>query len=132
MAKTKKAKIVRVPGTTNNITKGIINFINARPGCFAFRVNNAGVYDEAKKTYRNSGRAGIADIIACMYGEFVAIEVKNKATRDRMSKAQKAFEEAVEEAGGWHFIVTDYDGFIKYIDGPQPLIYDKRDEPFRP
>jgi hypothetical protein len=131
MPTTKRTKIVRVPGTTNNITKGIINYINARKDCFAFRVNNAGVYDEAKKVYRKSDRSGIADIIACLWGEFVAIEVKNKTTRDRMSEAQKGFEAAVTDAGGWYFIVTDYEEFVKLFEEPRPLLYDKREEGYR-
>lgn len=127
MATKKRVKVVRVPGTTNNITKGIINYLASR-GHFAFRVNNTGVWDEQKQLFRKTGSEGVADIIGCinsihrmpgvnfLYGQFIAIEVKNKATRDRMSAAQKEFRDCTESALGIYFVAKGYEEFVQWFE----------------
>lgn len=130
MAK-KMSKIVRVPATTNNITKGIINYLNAS-GHFAFRVNSGGVYDPTKGSFRANAKAGAADIICCIKrryvnpiclsgparisGEFLAVEVKNKATKDRARPAQQRFGASVVGAHGVYFIASGYNEFVTWFE----------------
>ncbi len=126
---TRKTKIVRVPATTNNITKGIINYLNAK-GHFAFRVNSGGVWDPRTNEFRRGRSAGVADILCCIKvetteafgggfnyrGEFLAIEVKNGATKDRSRPAQRMFGEKLEAAGGDYTVARSYDQFVKWFE----------------
>jgi hypothetical protein len=118
----KKIKLVRVPGTTNNITKGIINYLNSR-GHFAFRVNSGGVWDPTKKRFRAGRSAGVSDILCCLKGgpifsggRFLAIEVKNEATKDRIRPAQTAFKANVAAADGYYVTAASYDGFVSWFN----------------
>ena len=48
---------------TNALTAAAIRLINRMPNCAAYRINNVGVWDEAKKIHRKSNtQKGIADI----------------------------------------------------------------------
>ncbi|MFZ1736018.1 MAG: hypothetical protein WAU31_03730, partial [Candidatus Moraniibacteriota bacterium] len=38
--------------TANRITANIIRVVNTQPGCIAYRVNNTGIWDEAKQVFR--------------------------------------------------------------------------------
>jgi hypothetical protein len=55
------------------------------------------------------GRAGIADIICCFNGEFIAIEVKTAEAYDKaghnMSVAQICFKKMLEASGGVYHCV---------------------------
>lgn len=130
MAKTKRIKVVRVPGTTNNITKGIISFLTFN-GHYAFRVNTKGTYDPRKKQYiRDGAEKGVSDIICFLNAQNVTgyvcdssrpvaivlcIEVKNEQTKDRMRKAQDTFAEKVRAVNGRHIVATSYDNFVRWF-----------------
>lgn len=101
-----------VPATTNNITKGIINFLLSQ-GHFAFRVNTTGVWDERKRAFRKANTTpGTPDILACVNGKFVAIEVKNKETGDRVSAAQRAWHAHCVASQGTYVVALGYNHFI--------------------
>lgn len=94
---------------TNALTNTIIKYLNLK-GYFAFRVNNMGVWDSKKNSYRaNATMKGISDIIAIVNGEFWGIEVKNK---DKQSINQMYFQERVENAGGKYIIARSLDDVI--------------------
>jgi len=122
MATTKTARLVKVKATTNNITRGIINFLNVR-GHYAFRVNSTGIWDPVKQVIRrpNSPR-GIADIVCCLRlkdrsaGMFLSIEIKNAQTKDRMRPNQKQFALDIAQAGGWPLVVTSYGEFLRWYE----------------
>jgi hypothetical protein len=136
----KRIKIIKVPGTTANIKRGIINFLNSR-GHFAFPINNVGIWDEAAGSFRRNPHKGIADIL-CSFkyrkpitgvtgtmvfnvGVFLAIEVKNKETHDVLSDAQIDFMKSVKATSGLYLVVYDYDEFVQWYD----LNYSEYDEP---
>jgi hypothetical protein len=144
MAKSKKTKIVRVPGTTNNIKKGIRNFLNSK-GHFAFLVNNTGIWDEARQAFRMAHtEPGIADVICCFHytkpmvngplltnfnvGLFMAIEVKNADTKDKLSQAQKDFRDNVAAAGGTFIETPSVESFINWYIAN----HENNDEPLHP
>lgn len=60
--------------------------------------NNTGAFRNPAGQLVRFGLKGSADILACIKGRFVAIEVK--VGRDRLRPAQKAFAEAVVRSGG--------------------------------
>lgn len=49
---------------------------------------------------------GIPDIVACINGHFVGIEVKNKGLLKHQSEQQKIHEELIKQAGG-RYILAD-------------------------
>lgn len=100
--------------TANRITANILRAINIQPGCVAYRINNVGVWDEAKRVYRKGNtQKGIFDISAVIRGRAVWIEVK--AGRDKMRHEQMIFKQEVERAGGLAFVAYSTDDFLKWF-----------------
>lgn len=100
--------------TANRITANIIRVVNAQPGCVAYRVNNTGIWDEAKGVFRTSNtEKGIPDIIGCLRGRSLWIEVK--AGRDKLSQDQLLRKFEIERAGGLYFEARSTDGFLKWF-----------------
>lgn len=108
----------QVPATTNNITLGIINFLNSK-GHFAFRVNTTGIYDPMNRIFRKPMKEskGCPDVLACIQwhgsGLFVGFEIKNELTNDRMREDQKEFHKKVIGANGEAYIIHSFDEFLK-------------------
>jgi len=108
--------------SANELTKSVIAFLQFN-GCQAERINTMGVY---RKKYRTDGVAiggqwtkgtgtpGSADISATIKGRSVKIEVKYG--KDRQSQAQKAYQKAIEEAGGVYVIAKDFEGFLSFYE----------------
>lgn len=105
--------------TANTLTRAIVDYIRLT-GNYADRINNMGVYDARRGTYRKGGtRRGIADIMATKkiqhgdrtVGLTVAIEVK--IGKDRLSEHQLAVKAEVERGGGVYLVAKDWDQFIR-------------------
>ena len=77
------------------IQNSILEYLNLRGDCFAWRNNSIGVFDPVKKIYRRSGGfaiKGVSDILGVMRdGRFLAIEVKNTGKEKTVSKEQLVF-----------------------------------------
>jgi hypothetical protein len=63
---------------------------------------------------KGTGTPGSADISATIKGRSVKIEVKYG--KDRQSDAQKAYQKAIEEAGGVYVIARDFEGFLNFYE----------------
>ena len=69
------------------------------------------------KMIPGSSTKGTADISATIKGRSVKIEVKCAATGDRyQSDDQKAYQKAVESAGGVYIIVRDFESFYNWYN----------------
>ena len=100
--------------TANRITANIIRVVNTQPGCIAYRVNNTGIWDEAKQVFRTAHtEKGIPDIIGCLRGRSLWIEVK--AGRDKLSQDQMLRKFEIERAGGLYFEARSTDNFLKWF-----------------
>lgn len=100
--------------TANRMTANILRAINMQPGCVAYRINNVGVWDEAKQVYRRGNtQKGIFDISAVIRGRAAWIEVK--AGRDTMRQEQLIFKQEVERASGLAFVAYSTDDFLKWF-----------------
>lgn len=105
-----KTKIA--PETTNNLTTAIINFLLSK-GWSASRINVQGQWDERLQQWRKSGsRIGFFDIVACINGRFVAIDIKRPG--DELSKEQEQFIEEVTAAKGLAFTIDSYENFLAW------------------
>jgi Holliday junction resolvase-like predicted endonuclease len=86
-----------------------------QPGCVAYRINNVGVWDASKGIHRKGNtQKGLPDIIACLRGMFVAIEVK--AGNDKQSEHQKIVEQEVSGAKGEYWIIRSTDNFLENFE----------------
>ena len=100
--------------TANRITANILRAVNSQPGCVAYRINNVGVWDEAKSVYRKGNtQKGIADVSGIIRGRAVWVEVK--AGRDKLSTEQLIFRQEVERAGGLYFEARSTDEFLVWF-----------------
>jgi Holliday junction resolvase len=118
MAKT-TGRLVRVKLTSGNITRGIINYLTVK-GHLAFRIQSTGLWDPVKKQFRQSGsKKGVADIICCYGGKFLAIEVKNEKTHDRIRPDQITFSRDVAAAGGIYIIARSYKAFTDWYESQE-------------
>lgn len=96
--------------TTNGLTQAIIDYVNANNG-YGFRVNSQGTYNEALGKYIFSGSTkGVSDVLACVNGKLICIEVK-RSKGDTQREKQKLFQDRIEAAGGKYFIAKSFEGF---------------------
>src|SRR3990172_11420952 len=81
------------------------------PGVYIYRINVA-VARTARRCVR-SAPTGHADLVACVWGYYVAIEVKSP--RGRQSAAQLEWAHQVGRAGGRYLLATSVDSAIEYL-----------------
>lgn len=96
----------------NNLTKAIITYIRARGG-HANRINNIARQVEGRFV-KSTTEKGIPDIIACIRGAYVGIEVK--IGKDRQSPEQREQEDRIGNAGGHYHIARTFDQIQPLID----------------
>jgi hypothetical protein len=89
----------------------ILNWLNSIESCFAFKINNVGIYDAKKKTWRKNNNPhihnGISDILFCYRGRFGAIEVK--VGSNKPSPNQKKYIQRILDNGGVAWWSKDFD-----------------------
>jgi hypothetical protein len=113
--------------TEKEIESQILTWLNLQQGIFAFKVNTVGVFDPIKKIYRTNKNPflinGTSDILACIYGSFVAIEVKTPSGLKSFLNPKKereinqvAFLKKVKEKGkGYALAVSSLDMVIEFV-----------------
>lgn len=115
--------------TANSLTRCIIDFIRVKGGQ-SERINCTGRPIDRTQTFIDclgrqrtigsiewipgTGTKGSADISCCISGLSVKVEVKIGS--DRMSQAQKNYQQAVEAAGGIYYIARDFTSFLEWFN----------------
>lgn len=114
--------------SANALTRCVIDFLTYS-GFQAERINTMGKRIDNRKQVetvagkreigsvswiKGTGTKGSADISAVIKGRAVKIEIKYG--KDRQSADQKAYQQAIESAGGVYLIVKDFDGFIEWFN----------------
>jgi len=96
----------------------ILDYLNQRGDCLAFKVNTMGVFDITTGRHRSKSKYdlnGQADITAAFKGGIVIFfEVKKPG--GRQSPAQKAFEDRLKKLGNRYFVVVTVDDVRKAIN----------------
>lgn len=64
----------------------------------------------------SASKAGIPDILACVKGYFVSIEVKTPSTKTNVSELQKYNLEKVKECGGYSIVAWSLDQVKEFIN----------------
>lgn len=81
-------------------------------GHYVTRVQSQGQYSAKRGRWiKSKVKRGIGDIISCINGQMVMIEIKTG--KDRQSIYQKATEKEVKASGGQYWIIKEFDEFIK-------------------
>jgi len=84
------------------IENAMLRYLNMMPDCWAYKINNVGIYDPKKKTYRAVKNKfvlkGTPDILGIYKGKPLAIEVKGP--RGKVSKEQQDFLNKHKSMGG--------------------------------
>ena len=84
-------------------------------GWSASRINVQGQWDEALQRWRKSNsRKGVFDVLACIAGRFVAIDIKKGS--DKLSKDQIKFQNEVNSAGGIAIEISTYSEFLNWYE----------------
>lgn len=60
--------------------------------------------------------AGVADIICCLNGSFLAIEVKRPGAKNEQSEQQKVHERNVKKSGGTYLLVDSLEEVVNYVE----------------
>jgi Holliday junction resolvase len=83
-------------------------------GGFCSEIDNKGFWNKSLNRFVPSKtRNGIPDVIACIGGRFIGIEVK--AGNDTMRQAQYEVCIEIEQAKGRYFIAKNFQSFFEWI-----------------
>lgn len=74
-------------------------------------------YDNGRPRFAPQETKGIPDIICVIRGTYIGCEIKSSL--GRQSDDQKAFQEALEKAGGLYFLIRSVDDCERYV---KPLL----------
>ena len=97
---------------TNTLTAAVIKYLEFE-GHYVTRVQSQGQYSAKRGRWiKSTVKRGIGDIIACIDGRLVMIEIKTG--KDRQSEWQKQTEKEVKASGGCYWIVKEFDDLIKH------------------
>ena len=119
-------KVKRRDDTANGLTQCVIDWI-VLDGGQAERINTTGkplIQHDSRgqargvKWITGNTTRGSADISATIKGKSVKVEVK--IGKDRQSEAQKAYQEAIEAAGGLYFIAHSFPQFLEWYERQFP------------
>lgn len=61
-------------------------------------------------------RSGIPDIIACIFGRFVAIEVKNPNGKGKVSGLQRFHINEIETSGGNATVIDSFEDYLEFYN----------------
>lgn len=114
--------------TANGLTRCIVHYLNLL-GHQAERISSEGRVIDTRQTVTDCvGRQktiggirraystttnGTADVAAVVGGRAVKIEIKVR--KDRQSEAQKAYQRAIERAGGIYYVARDFESFYGWF-----------------
>ena len=87
----------------SDITKSILKYLKTLPRCFFWK-EHGGIY----------GTSGIPDIIVCIDGRFIALEVKTQ--KGKTTHLQNAAIRKIRSSGGFAFVVRSVEEAKNAID----------------
>lgn len=120
--------------TANGLTQFVVNFLDWN-GSYGNRINTVGRVIKAGRDIqtingtikaktvmiKSATKRGTADVQAVINGRSLALEIK--VGKDRMSEAQLKQQQAVQNAGGYYYVIRDVDTFLatydKFIAAPK-------------
>jgi len=115
----------RVPRkrTESNVVAEVRAALSRIPGVVVYRNNTGALPDATGRLIRYGLADGSADLIACAWGRFVAIEVKLERPRGKPSKhlaSQLAWLAQLEAHGGIGGVAWDVESALAIVDRARP------------
>ena len=99
---------------TNTLTNAVIKYLEIN-GHYVTRVQSQGQYSAKRGGWiKSKVKRGIGDIIACINGKMVMIEIKTG--KDRQSVYQKATEKEVKKSGGEYWVIKEFGHLLEYYE----------------
>jgi hypothetical protein len=100
----------------SDVLRSCLELLQLR-GILAWRTNNAGIFDPARRRFRAfRGLKGVSDILGCLAdGRMLAVETKSAT--GRLSEAQRWFLDEVNRRGGLALVVRDVSELQAALDG---------------
>lgn len=97
--------------TESSILKSILDYLKLKK-VFAFRINNTGIFDPARKIFRKPSNltAGVPDVICLCQGHMICLEIKSE--KGKPSADQDLFAVNVKANGGFYHIVQSVQDVI--------------------
>ena len=98
----------------SELQTAVLDYFSYQRDCFAIRVNTMGIPLHGREGFRPSPMKGIADILVCIKGKFVAIELKSD--KGTLSTEQETFLEGITKTGGFALVATSLDPIEKIVE----------------
>lgn len=105
---------MKIKRTESMIQRAILDYLETVDNIYFFRAGS-GAFQTAQGRYVKTGRPGVPDIVACINGKFIGLEVKTET--GSQSKAQKEAEINIAKSGGKYFIVRSVQDVKNIIGG---------------
>ncbi len=106
---------------TNSLTRAILATFKLH-AIFATRIDSKGTYNAHLKRFIPSNqKKGLPDILALPGGKATWIEVKCKATNDRLKPHQRERIEELRATGATVFIAEDFESFYEWFRNENQL-----------
>ena len=97
-----------------DLQRAVLDYFALQKDCFAIRVNTQGAPLHGRDGFRPSPMKGIADILVCIKGRFLAIELKSD--KGKGSLEQQAFLDSVNKTGGFAIVASSLDAVMDIVE----------------
>ena len=101
--------------TESQVQKVILQWLEMQKDLTVIRFNAIGIPLGETGKFRPIRMKGVSDLICCVRGKFLAIEVKREKG-GKLSDYQKAFLQTVEDVGGKAIVATSLDEVIETVN----------------
>ena len=101
--------------TESQVQKVILQWLEMQKDLTVIRFNAIGIPLGETGKFRPIRMKGVSDLICCVRGKFLAIEVKREKG-GKLSDYQKAFLQTVEDVGGKAIVATTLDEVIETVN----------------
>ncbi len=100
--------------TAHQISQCVILYLEHLGGC-ATEIDNRGYFNPVTNKFQQSRtKNGVPDILACLKGKYLGVEIK--AGNDRMRPEQLVFRDEILRAGGYFFECRNFQSFYDFIE----------------
>ena len=105
-----------------DLQRAVLDYFALQKDCFAIRVNTQGVPLHGRDGFRPSPMKGIADILVCIKGRFLAIELKSD--KGKVSLEEQTFLDSVHKSGGFAIVASSLDAVMDIVEQIKKTQYD--------
>ena len=108
-------EIFREIMTEKQLQKLLQDWLDLQDDLFSFGINGGGFQTKSGGWFKATTCTGVADILCCLNGKFVAFEVK--LPKKYQQPNQKVFESEVKKVNGHYFVVHSLEELMGIVEG---------------